>query len=342
MFDKANWLKYTNVSTSHKDIVSKYNSLSNSEKDKVRNFALNDEDLSKLAGLNINSIDWSNYHKAGLHYVPKDNYKALLHKGEMVLSKEEANAIRRGYGIGGYDAVSWPITSKYNSVSKIRSGYHTGTDFGAAAGTPVGAAIGGEIVQRSWGSAWGNHIIVKGDNGLYYLYAHLSKKAVDSGRVETGQTIGYVGSTGNSTGPHLHFEVQKSSNWSRGNELDPAPYVTSGLLGDSSAITPTVEETYGSLQASQNSSTFGTIRNSDGSTSSTIASTGIPVKTGRFIPSSISKNNSNGMGGADMIVNSVNGGFGRLLSYLDNVRQNQDIQREMLNTFSRVNSESAI
>lgn len=278
------------------------------------------------------SLYTDGYHKAGLSYVPKENYRAILHKGEMVLSADEANALRRGYGTGGYEAVPWPITSRYNTSSKIRSGYHTGTDFGAPLGTPVGAAIGGEIVQRSWGSAWGNHIIVRGDNGLYYLYAHLSKKAVEGGRVNTGQTIGYIGSTGNSTGPHLHFEVQKSSSWARGNELDPAPYVTAGLLGDSSAITPTVEEAYGSPSS---------ITNADGSTSSMTVSSAVPIRTRRFMPSSMTTSNY-GHGGADRIVGSINGGFGKLMNYLDDIRKEQDLQKEMINTFSRTNTEGVI
>ncbi len=329
-FDKVGWLKYTGVTDKHSDIAKRYNNLTDEEKEWVKRFASRDSNLSPL----IKGIDWSNYHKAGLNYVPKDNYKALLHKGEMVLNADEANAYRKGYGIGGYDAVPWPITSKYSSMSKIRSGYHTGTDFGAPAGTPVGAAIGGEIVQTSWGGAWGNHIIVRGDNGLYYLYAHLSRKAVEGGRVNTGQTIGYVGSTGNSTGPHLHFEVQKTAHWSRGNELDPAAYVTSGLLGDSSAISPSAGEVYGSPLTTT----------SDGSTSSTVASSGIPIRTGRFSLFSNSTRNSDatGIGGADRIVNSVNGGFGRLMNYLDNIRQEQDIQREMISAFSRTNTESTI
>ena len=287
------------------------------------------------------NLSLDGYHKAGLDRVPKENYKALLHKDEMVLSKEEANALRKGFGFGGYDAISWPISSKYGSMSKIRSGYHTGTDFAAASGTPVGAAIGGEILQKSWGGAWGNHIIIKGDNGLYYLYAHLSNKAVSSGRVETGQTIGYVGSTGNSTGPHLHFEVQQSSNWARGNELDPAPYVTSGLLGDSSAITPKVS------LSSLNSSNSSKQSSSDGTTSSTRTSKAIPVSTGRFLPSSISNRSGVGgdglnIGGADKVVNSVDGGFAKLLNYLDGIRSEQDAQRELLNTFTRLGQEGNI
>lgn len=328
-FDKAGWLKYTNASENHGSIVNQYNALSDEDKKKVQNFANTNDALKSIPG----ALDWSNYHKAGLGYVPKDNYKALLHKGEMVLNADEANAYRKGYGIGGYEAVPWPITSRYNTMSRVRSGYHTGTDFGAPMGTPVGAAIGGEIIQRNWGSAWGNHIIIRGDNGLYYLYAHLSRKAVEGGRVNTGQTIGYVGSTGNSTGPHLHFEVQRSSSWARGNELDPAPYVTAGLLGDGSAITPTVEEAYGTPA--------GNLQTTDGSTSSMTSSNAIPIRTKRFIPSSMNST-SYGHGGADRIVNSVNGGFGKLMNYLDDIRKEQDLQKEMINTFSRTNTEGVI
>lgn len=282
-------------------------------------------------------IDWSKlsldgYHKNGKNYISKDNYHALLHKGEMVLDSEAADAYRKGFGIGGYDAVPWPITSRYNSNSSIRSGYHTGTDFGAASGTPVGAAIGGTVLNKSWGKAWGNHVIIHGDNGLYYLYAHFSRKAVNGGKVNTGQTIGYVGSTGNSTGPHLHFEVQKSASWARGNEVDPGPYVTSGLLGDSSAIQV-------SSPIANSDASFDVASSNNGSNISSNTSSR-PIITKRVLPSAALS--SGGVGGADLISNSVDNGINKIINYLNNVKGEQDVQREMLNTFSKANTVSSI
>jgi len=93
---------------------------------------------------------------------------------------------------------------------------YNGVDFGAPAGTPVRAAAAGEvIVSRSsgWNGGYGLYVVVKHANGTQTLYSHLSRTAVSVGaRVTQGQTIGYVGSTGRSTGNHLHFEVRGARN----------------------------------------------------------------------------------------------------------------------------------
>ncbi len=105
--------------------------------------------------------------------------------------------------------------------SSWSSGYHTGLDFAAATGTPVFSALAGKVVESGWGGAYGNHIIVRHDNGVETLYAHLNSAAVSTGdRVLRGQRIGAVGNTGNSSGPHLHFEVIKN-----GEQRDPANFL---------------------------------------------------------------------------------------------------------------------
>jgi len=105
--------------------------------------------------------------------------------------------------------------------SSWSSGHHTGLDFAAAPGTPVFSALAGRVVEAGWGGAYGNHIIVRHDNGVETLYAHLNSIAVAKGdRVLRGERIGAVGSTGNSSGPHLHFEVLKN-----GDQRDPQDYL---------------------------------------------------------------------------------------------------------------------
>ena len=80
----------------------------------------------------------------------------------------------------------------------------------APSGTPVFSALAGTVVESGWGGAYGNHLIVKHSNGVKTLYAHLSSASVSTGdKVLRCQRIGAVGTTGNSTGPHLHFEVIK-------------------------------------------------------------------------------------------------------------------------------------
>ncbi len=105
--------------------------------------------------------------------------------------------------------------------SSWSSGHHTGLDFATAPGTPVFSALAGRVVEAGWGGAYGNHIIVRHDNGVETLYAHLNSIAVDKGdRVLRGERIGAVGNTGNSHGPHLHFEVLKN-----GDQRDPENFL---------------------------------------------------------------------------------------------------------------------
>lgn len=92
-----------------------------------------------------------------------------------------------------------PITGVYK--------LHTGVDFGARSGTPIKAAASGTVIKAGWMGAYGNAVIVDHGGGVSTLYGHCSRLACSSGkRVSQGQVIGYVGSTGYSTGPHLHFE----------------------------------------------------------------------------------------------------------------------------------------
>lgn len=95
--------------------------------------------------------------------------------------------------------------------------FHTGIDFAAAEGTPVHAAAAGHITVIASRSGFGLHILLDHGGGLVTLYGHLSRVLAVTGQdVAAGEVIGAVGSTGNSTGPHLHFEVQRG-----GHPVDP-------------------------------------------------------------------------------------------------------------------------
>jgi murein DD-endopeptidase MepM/ murein hydrolase activator NlpD len=86
---------------------------------------------------------------------------------------------------------------------------HAGTDLGASYGTPIWAAKDGEVIFAGWNGGYGNCVIVAHEGGISTLYGHQSEIAVSVGQqVSQGEIIGYVGSTGQSTGPHLHFEVR--------------------------------------------------------------------------------------------------------------------------------------
>jgi len=96
-----------------------------------------------------------------------------------------------------------------------RHGYNA-VDFGASVGTPIVAAASGNVeksVPAGWNGGYGKFLVIRHDNGTKTLYSHLSSVLVNRGqRVVEGETIGYVGDTGRSTGPHLHFEVRGARN----------------------------------------------------------------------------------------------------------------------------------
>ncbi len=103
--------------------------------------------------------------------------------------------------------IAWPFRG---SISQGFSGGHSGIDIEAPYGREVGAATSGTVtfVGGSSCCGYGRYVKISGPNGVVTLYAHLSSFNVSSGqRVNRGQTIGHVGTSGNSTGPHLHFEV---------------------------------------------------------------------------------------------------------------------------------------
>lgn len=110
-----------------------------------------------------------------------------------------------------------PITGEYKN--------HSGTDIGASYGTTVVAADGGTVCLAGVNGGYGNCVMINHGNGYYTLYGHLSSIAVSDGQaVSQGDVVGYVGSTGNSTGPHLHFEIRSGD-----TKLDPETFFSGGF-----------------------------------------------------------------------------------------------------------------
>jgi murein DD-endopeptidase MepM/ murein hydrolase activator NlpD len=98
---------------------------------------------------------------------------------------------------------------------------HEGIDLGAAYGTPIGAAAAGTAIYAGWLGGYGNLTVIDHGGGLSTVYGHQSHIGVSVGQhVEQGEIIGNIGSTGHSTGPHLHFEVRVN-----GQAVDPLGYL---------------------------------------------------------------------------------------------------------------------
>ena len=127
----------------------------------------------------------------------------------------------------GFAPLTWPangpVTSPYGYRRHPIAGVdrlHAGIDIGAASGSPIVAAASGEVVYAGWYGGYGLAVVINHGDGYATLYAHQSSIAVTTGQqVGRGVVIGAVGTTGYSTGPHLHFEVRIN-----GNPVDPMPY----------------------------------------------------------------------------------------------------------------------
>ncbi len=135
-----------------------------------------------------------------------------------------AGGVSRGSGNG---VLKWPCDGgvvsgfgyRVHPISGTRR-LHTGVDINCAYGAPISAAGSGIVIEAGWRGGYGNAVVIDHGDGLATLYGHQSQLAVSPGQqVSTGEVIGYVGSTGYSTGPHLHWEV-----WVNGTPVDPMGY----------------------------------------------------------------------------------------------------------------------
>ncbi|MFV1992008.1 MAG: M23 family metallopeptidase [Acidimicrobiales bacterium] len=122
--------------------------------------------------------------------------------------------VLEGFAIGsGYGNRIHPITKTEQ--------FHPGVDIGAPQGTPIATFADGVVSFAGPKGGYGNMVVVDHGGGVETRYAHQAEVAVQAGdEILAGQTLGYVGSTGNSTGPHLHFEMRES-----GDTVDPTPYL---------------------------------------------------------------------------------------------------------------------
>ena len=148
----------------------------------------------------------------------------------------KGSAVKKATEAAKKSTASWvsPVKSYKLSASFAANGgmwahKHSGQDYAVPTGTPVVAAHGGTVVKAGGngagdGPAYGNAIVIKHGNKTYSQYAHLSSVNVKVGQVvKTGQKIALSGNTGNSSGPHLHFEIRTTPNY--GSAVDPAKFL---------------------------------------------------------------------------------------------------------------------
>ncbi len=152
-------------------------------------------------------------------------HRAAVKKRYVALKKEQkrledlANNTNAGDGLSGNNNLMWPIPGAHitqytgwrtHPVYGYRS-CHTGIDLGASYGTPIKSAEDGVVAYVGNGGPYGRYTLISHGEGITTFYAHQSRQSVRDGeKVKRGETIGYVGSTGWSTGAHLHFEVRKA------------------------------------------------------------------------------------------------------------------------------------
>ncbi|MER7750674.1 M23 family metallopeptidase [Kitasatospora sp. NPDC097643] len=125
-----------------------------------------------------------------------------------------------------------PTSNPYGVAnSEYAAGYHTGVDFAVGPGTPLLAVGNATVVSAGWDGAYGKEIVLRLADGHFAQYAHLSSVSVSRGeRVSAAEEIGRSGSTGNSTGPHLHFEIRTSNRY--GAVVNPIAYLAGhGVTG---------------------------------------------------------------------------------------------------------------
>jgi murein DD-endopeptidase MepM/ murein hydrolase activator NlpD len=137
-----------------------------------------------------------------------------------IAAQIRAHSGSSGSGVSSSGLI-WPVNGPITSGFGMRWGtMHEGIDIGVPCGTPIHAAASGTVIYSGWADGYGNFVVIDHGNGLATAYGHQSAIYVSGGSVSQGQTIGAVGSTGHSTGCHLHFEVRVN-----GTPVDPLGYL---------------------------------------------------------------------------------------------------------------------
>lgn len=144
-------------------------------------------------------------------------------------SARELNSSQANVGAVDFVRYMFPVRGRVRAGDGLGAGRgHQGFDLFARCGTRMVAAIGGWVLYNSYHGRAGYYVVIRGEDGIDYFYAHLLRRSPlrPRTRVSTGQTIGQVGETGNASGCHLHFEMWSRPGWQRGGRvLDPLPHL---------------------------------------------------------------------------------------------------------------------
>lgn len=176
-------------------------------------------EIKEVNTQDVDSINTSNFEIAKNNILNKANLLEEQLKEEQVENNlPDVNGIKLAVV-----PVQGNITSRYGVSSRIRVSTHTGLDIAAVVGTPIKVAASGTVTCASYTGSYGNLVKIDHGNGVETWYGHTSKMYVKVGKtVQAGDVIAAVGSTGNSTGPHLHFEIRVN-----GQHVNPQNYMYS-------------------------------------------------------------------------------------------------------------------
>jgi murein DD-endopeptidase MepM/ murein hydrolase activator NlpD len=157
--------------------------------------------------------------RAKIAAAQKKKHDTLL--AALKLAKERATRLAALAHLYRLPVSGYHLTAGFGEGGGLWSHGHTGQDFACPTGTPIHAVATGTIISAGWDGAYGWKTVERLDDGTEIWYAHQSAMLVRSGRVYAGEVIGRVGSTGNTTGPHLHLEVRPHG----GNPINPMPWL---------------------------------------------------------------------------------------------------------------------
>ena len=234
----------------------------------------------------------------------------------------------------------WRISSKYGKRKPIEyepgkwtGNFHYGIDLTRKSGTPIGSNYAGYVVAggSGWNGGRGNYIAIQDSKGFKHSYFHLLKPPTlkKGDYVNAGQVIGYMGSTGISTGTHLHYQINKGS-----KTYDPAPYLTSNLVKATATGVVVPTSTTGvksTAKTQEKENLLGSLITEDTKQKDSVAQ----LYSNYFATDA-------GVGGPDEggISGTVKTGFGDLINKLDELAAKQDDQERILAALTSKNVSS--